>query len=133
MSTKAIFSNKLKFIPDMYSNGAKIVGVKNGQAPFYEISAGSNGLNFESYDTGMVFGNKVITKWNSRIWGSFEYQNDVFVIVYYDRGNNHYTQEMAILKASDLIIQNGGVIRLLLNHIYQQFKAFTTRKVVGAL
>lgn len=110
MSTKAIFSNKLKFIPDMYSNGAKIVGVKNGQAPFYVIRDGfndTNSLGFIRSDTQEVFNNKSITYWNSPIWGSFEYQNDVFVIVFYGI-DSESKQVMAILKASDLIIQNGG-------------------------
>ena len=92
----------------------------------YSVTINQNG-KFEAYPYQEFASNDPGLKEQRRIVLEFEYNGDRYYI------SNLWGTRFCAYKASDVEIENGGVIRPLLNHIYQQFKAFTTRKVVGAL
>lgn len=121
---KKLILNKSNYILDLTQTAIYMKPKKDVLS--YSVTINDNG-EFEAHPDRVVASNDSGYKEQRRIVLEFEYNGDMYYI------SNFYDTRFCAYKASDVGIENGGVFHSLLTHVYQYFKAITTRKAVIVL
>lgn len=119
---KKLILNKINYILDLSQTAIYMKPKEDVQA--YSVTINDNG-EFEAYPYQVFRNNDPGLKEQRRIVLEFEYNGDRYYI------SNLWGTRFCAYKASDVEIENGGVINSLLSHVYQPFTRIFRKELIA--